>query len=127
MLDIKYLRKNVAEATRRLQDRGIESEKLTTLLSLDKARREAMQQVESLKAKRNEVSDKIAYAKRNKTDASEAILAMQEVGSKIKALDARQASLDMEVKNLAAHLRRHYTIHHILLSLLLISLQHYSP
>ena len=99
MLDIKYLRKNVAEATRRLQDRGIESEKLTTLLSLDKARREAIQQVESLKAQRNEVSDKIAYAKRNKTDASEAILAMQEVGSKIKALDARQASLDMEVKN----------------------------
>ncbi|OSP81493.1 serine--tRNA ligase [Leuconostoc citreum] len=104
MLDIKYLRKNLAEATRRLQDRGIESEKLTTLLSLDKARREAIQQVESLKAQRNEVSDKIAYAKRNKTDASEAILAMQEVGSKIKALDARQASLDMEVKNLAAHL-----------------------
>ena len=44
MLDIKYLRKNVAEATRRLQDRGIESEKLTTLLSLDKARREAIRE-----------------------------------------------------------------------------------
>lgn len=104
MLDMKYLRKNEAEATQRLLDRGAPAEKLQELLALDQERREAIQQVENLKAQRNAVSDKIAYAKRNKEDASEAIAAMQQVGAEIKALDARQAELDEAVKNLAAHL-----------------------
>ena len=77
MLDMKYLRKNEAEATQRLLDRGVPAEKLQELLALDQERREAIQQVENLKAQRNAVSDKIAYAKRNKEDASEAIAAMQ--------------------------------------------------
>lgn len=104
MLDMKYLRKNEAEATQRLLDRGVPAEKLQELLALDQERREAIQQVENLKAQRNAVSDKIAYAKRNKEDASEAIAAMQQVGAEIKALDARQSELDEAVKNLAAHL-----------------------
>lgn len=104
MLDMKYLRKNEAEAARRLLDRGVPAEKLQELLALDQERREAIQQVENLKAQRNAVSDKIAYAKRNKEDASEAIAAMQQVGAEIKALDARQAELDEAVKDLAAHL-----------------------
>ncbi|WP_312041000.1 serine--tRNA ligase [Leuconostoc lactis] len=104
MLDMKYLRKNEAEATQRLLDRGVPAEKLQELLALDQERREAIQQVENLKAQRNAVSDKIAYAKRNKEDASEAIAAMQQVGAEIKALDVRQAELDEAVKNLAAHL-----------------------
>lgn len=104
MLDMKYLRKNEAEAAQRLLDRGVPAEKLQELLALDQERREAIQQVENLKAQRNAVSDKIAYAKRNKEDASEAIAAMQQVGAEIKALDARQAALDEAVKDLAAHL-----------------------
>ncbi|CAM3109188.1 serine--tRNA ligase [Leuconostoc rapi] len=104
MLDIKYLRKNTDEAIRRLQDRGVASEKLTELLSLDEARRAAIRTVENLKADRNIASDKIAYAKRNKEDASEAIAAMQAVSSEIKALDSKQVELDEQVQDLAAHL-----------------------
>ncbi|MGX7042114.1 serine--tRNA ligase [Leuconostoc holzapfelii] len=104
MLDMKYLRKNEAEAAQRLLDRGVPAEKLQELLALDQERREAIQQVENLKAQRNAVSDKIAYAKRNKEDASEAIAAMQQVGADIKALDSQQAILDDKVQNLAAHL-----------------------
>lgn len=104
MLDMKYLRKNEAEAAQRLLDRGVPAEKLQELLALDQERREAIQQVENLKAQRNAVSDKIAYAKRNKEDASEAIAAMQQVGADIKALDSQQAVLDDKVQNLAAHL-----------------------
>ena len=104
MLDMKYLRKNETEAAQRLLDRGVPAEKLQELLALDQERREAIQQVENLKAQRNVVSDKIAYAKRNKEDASEAIAAMQQVGADIKALDSQQAILDDKVQNLAAHL-----------------------
>ena len=60
MLDMKYLRKNEAEAAQRLLDRGVPAEKLQELLALDQERREAIQQVENLKAQRNAVSDKIA-------------------------------------------------------------------
>lgn len=104
MLDIKYLRKNVLEAEQRLQNRGVSPDKLTELLTLDKERRDTIQSVENLKADRNAASDKIAYAKRNKEDASDAIAAMQKVSAKIKALDVRQTELDDKVQNLAAHL-----------------------
>ncbi|WP_220741070.1 serine--tRNA ligase [Leuconostoc miyukkimchii] len=103
MLDIKYLRKNVLEAEQRLQNRGVSPDKLTELLTLDKERRDTIQSVENLKADRNAASDKIAYAKRNKEDASDAIAAMQKVSAKIKALDLRQTELDDQVQNLAAH------------------------
>ncbi|CAK8054671.1 serine--tRNA ligase [Eupransor demetentiae] len=104
MLDMKYLRKNTEEARRRLQERYVEPEKLDELLKLDEDRRTIISEVEGLKAQRNEVSDKIAFAKRQKEDASDAIAEMQKVGAKIKELDAKQAELDAKVQELAAHM-----------------------
>lgn len=104
MLDMRYLRKNSEEAKQRLLDRGVEAKTLDQLLTLDQERRDTIQRVENLKAQRNEVSDKIAYAKRQKEDASDAIAQMQQVGSDIKALDAKQAELDEQVNEIAAHL-----------------------
>ncbi|MBZ6003390.1 serine--tRNA ligase [Leuconostoc gelidum subsp. aenigmaticum] len=104
MLDMKYLRKNVTEATQKLQDRGVLPEKLIELLNLDQERRDTIQKVENLKADRNTESDKIAYAKRNQEDASQSIAAMQRVSQEIKKLDARQLELNDQVQNLAAHL-----------------------
>lgn len=101
---MKYLRKNVTEVTQKLQDRGVSSEKLTELLNLDQERRDIIQKVENLKADRNIASDKIAYAKRNQEDASQAIMAMQRVSQEIKKLDAQQLELNDQVQNLAAHL-----------------------
>ena len=34
MLDMKYLRKNVTEVTQKLQDRGVSSEKLLSLIHI---------------------------------------------------------------------------------------------
>ncbi|MDF7627420.1 serine--tRNA ligase [Lactobacillaceae bacterium L1_55_11] len=104
MLDMKYLRKNTDEAKRRLQDRGVEPAQLDELLHLDEERRHLITEVENLKAERNEVSDKIAFAKRQKEDASQAIAQMQKVGAQIKELDAKQTEKDAQVQELAAHL-----------------------
>lgn len=71
----------------KLATRGIKPEELDKLVAIDKERREALTKSEQLKQKRNEVSDQIAQAKRNKEDASEAIKAMREVGKEIKDLD----------------------------------------
>ena len=62
MLDMRYLRKNSEEAKQRLLDRGVEAKTLDQLLMLYQDRRDTIQLVENLKAQRNEVSDKIAYA-----------------------------------------------------------------
>lgn len=104
MLDMKYLRKNSVEAAERLKARGVDKAQLDELLDLDQNRRQTIQEVETLKAARNEASDKIAYAKRNKQDATQAITEMQSVSAKIKVLDKQQTELDLKVKELAAHL-----------------------
>ena len=64
MLDIRYMRKNSAEVKQRLEDRGVNPETIDELLELDQKRRDLIQKVESLKAQRNDVSDKIAFSKR---------------------------------------------------------------
>ena len=87
MLDIKVIRENLDWAKEKLATRGIKPEQLDELVAIDAKRREAMVKCENLKAERNEVSKKIAAAKREKADASEAIANMREVGVKIKELD----------------------------------------
>lgn len=87
MLDIKVIRENLDWSKKKLATRGIKPEELDKLVAIDKERREALTKSEQLKQKRNEVSDQIAQAKRNKEDASEAIKAMREVGKEIKDLD----------------------------------------
>ncbi len=89
MLDIKVIRENLDWSKKKLATRGIKPEELDKLVDMviDKERREALTKSEQLKQKRNEVSDQIAQAKRNKEDASEAIKAMREVGKEIKDLD----------------------------------------
>ena len=87
MLDIKVIRENLDWSKKKLATRGIKPEELDKLVAIDKERREALTKSEQLKQKRNEVSDQIAQAKRNKEDANEAIKAMREVGKEIKDLD----------------------------------------
>ena len=87
MLDIKVIRENLDWSKKKLATRGIKPEELDKLVAIDKERREALTKSEQLKQKRNEVSDQIAQANRNKEDASDAIKAMREVGKEIKDLD----------------------------------------
>ena len=93
MLDIKVIRENLDWAKEKLATRGIEAKQLDELVEIDAQRRKAMVQSEQLKAERNEVSKKIAEAKRNKQDATDAIVRMREVGAEIKDLDSKIAEL----------------------------------
>lgn len=104
MLDIKMIRQNSDDIKARLATRGVEAETIDTLLEKDKERRELLVRSESLKQKRNEVSEAIAQAKRNKEDATEAITAMREVGGQIKQLDAQLAEVEEIVHDMAARL-----------------------
>ena len=100
MLDIKQIRNQFDEVATKLKTRGVASEKLYELRDFDAKRRELIIETEDLKKQRNEASEAIGLAKRNKEDASAAIAQMQEVSSHIKALDAELTFFDDKVTGL---------------------------
>ncbi|WP_025023048.1 serine--tRNA ligase [Companilactobacillus nodensis] len=89
MLDIKMIRKDPEWTKNKLASRGVTAEEIDHLLDLDKDRRELLVQTETLKEKRNKVSQGIATKKRNKENADQEIADMKQVGSDIKEIDAK--------------------------------------
>src|SRR5690606_13260682 len=87
MLDRKQLRKDFAEIKAKLAKRGEDLSDLDKFGELDERRRAIIQEVEQLKAERNETSKQISQLKREKKDASELIERMQQVSKTIKELD----------------------------------------
>ncbi|WP_311407877.1 serine--tRNA ligase [Liquorilactobacillus uvarum] len=104
MLDIKMIRQNVADIKKRLATRGVKAETIDELIAEDQKRRELVIDSEALRQKRNEVSEAIANAKRNKKDASQQIADMKEVGTKIKGLEESLKNVEARVKDMAARL-----------------------
>lgn len=87
MLDLKFIRENYDDIKVKLKSRGENLGDFGKFQDLDTKRRELIQQVEVLKAGRNEVSQNVAKKKREKENADDLIKEMREVGNKIKALD----------------------------------------
>jgi seryl-tRNA synthetase len=79
-----------------LEQRGYDME-LQPLLALDQQRREAIQEVESLKHERKVVSDQIAQMKKKGEDASAIITRMRQVSQRIKELDGKLGEVEDEI------------------------------
>ncbi len=87
MLDIKFVRDHidrVAEALRRRRS----SLSLSGFEELDRARREMLVAVETLRAERNAASEEIGKLRRQKQDASPLMERMKEVSARIKEMEA---------------------------------------
>lgn len=97
MLDIKQIRTDFDHIEAKLKTRGVSTDKLYELRDLDAKRRALIIETEELKKQRNEASEAIGLAKRQKEDSSAAISKMQEVSSHIKALDAELSLFDSKV------------------------------
>jgi seryl-tRNA synthetase len=76
-------------------------EQLDELLRLDARRRELLPGIEERRARRNQVSDEIAEAKRAGEDAEEPIAAMRELGGEIKRLEAELGEIETELAELS--------------------------
>ncbi|MCH4008964.1 serine--tRNA ligase [Companilactobacillus sp.] len=94
MLDIKLIRNKPDWAKKKLAGRGIKPEEIDELLQYDKDRREYLVKTETLKEKRNTVSQQISQKKRNKENADQEIADMQQVGTDIKDLDAKLQEIE---------------------------------
>ncbi len=99
MLDLKFIRENLDLVRRSLKDRNLNLN-LDTLVSLDEERRKKLQEVEELRAKKNQANDEIAGLFKEKKDPKPAIAAMKEVAGKIDALEEELKGLEPEINKI---------------------------
>lgn len=100
MLDIKYVRENLAEAKQRLATRQMDVEYLNVIPELDEQRRQKLQTVEELKNKRNTTSKLIGQYKREGKDTTEIMTTVAGIGDEIKQLDSEIEAIDAQLKDL---------------------------
>lgn len=87
MLEIKFVRQNLSQVQKALQDRGDDAD-LQTFQECEKKRREILKESEALKHQRNVVSQQIAQMKKMKQDTDALTSQMRDVSGQIKTLDA---------------------------------------
>ena len=92
-----WVRDHLDLLERALRDRGAQID-LDEFKRLDESRRAALREVETLKARRNKVSDQIAALKKDKKDAAALIADMRALGDRIKELDVKVAAIEASLE-----------------------------
>lgn len=99
MLDMGFVRGNLALVEEKLRARGADPAALLgDFRSLDQRRREAITQSENLKARRNELSQKVGTLKKSGQDASALMDETRALKDTLDELDKTAASLDDEMR-----------------------------
>jgi seryl-tRNA synthetase len=100
MLDIKLIREETDKVYELLSRRNGDFKYIYEIVEKDKQRREAIQTVESLKAKKNETSRQIGEFKRQGKDTASIQASVAMIADDIKRLDDLVVKLDEEIKNM---------------------------
>lgn len=103
MLDQRFVRNN-PDVVKQAAANKNERVDVDRFLDLDARRRELLQTSESLKQRRNTVSDEIARMKRDGEDASGRIEEMREVSARIKGIDNDLAGLQDSLQSVLERL-----------------------
>jgi len=86
MLEIKFVRQNLQQIEKALENRG-ETADLESFKHCDTQRKALLLEIEDLRHRRNVVSEQIAAMKRNKEDTDDLVAEMRQVADRIKELD----------------------------------------
>src|SRR5580692_12236652 len=98
MLDLQFVRGNLELVEEKLRARGADPAALLgDFRSLDQARREAITQAESLKARRNDLSQQVGALKRSGQDATALMDETRTLKDTLDELDKAAATLDEEM------------------------------
>lgn len=103
MLDIALIREKPEEIRQALLKR-LDEVDFTELLAWDQQRRSLIQETESLKAERNQISGEVGRLRREGQPAEAIIERMQGVSARIKALDAQLTGLEAQIQQTLAGL-----------------------
>jgi len=99
MLDIKIIREETEKVRTGIKNKN-EVDNLNEILELDESRRKKIQQVEKLKAQRNEASAKVAHLKMSGENTEEIIKSMNEVKTMILEFDDELKVIDHKLQEL---------------------------
>jgi seryl-tRNA synthetase len=99
MLELNFVRENLALVEEKLRQRGMNpDEVLKGFRSIDAERRQAITQAETLQAQRNRASEQIATLKKNKQDASALIQETKELREKIQESEKKAADYEERLR-----------------------------
>jgi seryl-tRNA synthetase len=93
MIDIKFLRDNPEQIRQALQNRN-DNAPIDEIIKLDECYRKSLQEIESLRARRNDVSKQISKMKEKPADL---IAEMRQVGERISALENDSTAMSSEL------------------------------
>ena len=99
MLDLRFVRENAETVKASLSRRGIKLD-LTEFLALDARRRAAQQEIETLRRRRNEVSEEIGRLKKAGQPAEDKVAEMRGVGDSIAALENSTREVEEAQRNI---------------------------
>ena len=97
MLDLKFVRSNPDIVKEALQKRKV-GISLDHFLEQEEQRRHLIFEIETLKARRNSVSEEVGRLKKTGADAEALVLEMREVGQTIKDLEQKSAEIVQEME-----------------------------
>ena len=100
MLDIKILREQPDVVREGVRRKGEDPARIDAALALDERRRALIQQTETLKSRKNNVSAEVAKLKAKGDDASSLITEMRSVADAIKAGDEDLKKVDAELQSI---------------------------
>jgi seryl-tRNA synthetase len=105
MLDLNFVRNNLAFVEEKLRARGTDPAALLgDFHSLDARRREAITQAEQLKARRNELSQQVGALKKSGQDATALMDETRALKEQLDALDSSAAALNEEMQQSLARI-----------------------
>lgn len=100
MLDLQFVRDNLPLVEERLSARGLDSASvLAGFAELDRARRDAITESETLKAQRNRLSEEIARQRRSGADTAALATETKEIKVRLEDLDASAAVADARLRD----------------------------
>lgn len=100
MLDIKVLRHDIERVKQALAKRNTSTKDIEGFAELDARRRELLQESESLKNRKNVVSQEVARRKKAGENADEIIAEMKQVGDRIKLLDEEIRDIETKLEQI---------------------------
>jgi seryl-tRNA synthetase len=103
MLDLQFVRANLALVEEKLRARGQDPAALLgNFTALDAERRERITEAETLKARRNTLSEEVGRKKRAKEDATALMEETRQLKEKLEALDASASATDEQLRGILA-------------------------
>jgi seryl-tRNA synthetase len=101
MLDLNFVRENLALVEEKLRQRGMNpAEVLKDFRALDAERRQAITQTETLQARRNRASEEIAKLKKSGQDATAQIQETKDLREKIQEFEKKAADFDARMRDI---------------------------